>query len=387
MTTGFISTRLAYVTSHHAYFDEANGRLIEALLSQDESLVLMCYQVESAQPMLTCQVSPQHITTAPWVGGYGGAWKYRKEIKAALLEMDQRCDRLLIQWPFHAWWLLPKLTKPVVFHLCADVVAAARNPVKYNGLKKYPARLWATMMMRTLRYVTKRNQGRAVTNGELLLDQLHSVFARATVSSSIKPEEVKREDWVLKKWQRQQDAIEAQLLFVGRPSLEKGADILLKALHQLQEKGFAFRAHWVGTTQEELVAHNPHVNISHSLMAVCTFYGEVPFGPQLFAIFDTADLLLLPSRNEGTPRVLLEARARGCVVIGSRVGGIPSSIKNGVNGWLVSPEDAGALAETVTQVWVQKEARKDIMRQGRDFAASHTVNDFALDILNSLKEL
>ncbi len=65
------------------------------------------------------------------------------------------------------------------------------------------------------------------------------------------------------------------------------------------------------------------------------FLGHRDFGPELFQCYADADVLVVPSRTEGTPRVLVEARGFGCPVIGTSVGGIPTSIANGIDGLLV----------------------------------------------------
>lgn len=43
-------------------------------------------------------------------------------------------------------------------------------------------------------------------------------------------------------------------------------------------------------------------------------------------LINCADLIILPSKNEGLPRITIEALACGKKVVGSRVGGIPESI-------------------------------------------------------------
>ncbi len=57
--------------------------------------------------------------------------------------------------------------------------------------------------------------------------------------------------------------------------------------------------------------------------------------------------LLLTSREEGLPYVLLEALAAGCPVVASAVGGIPEVIETGRSGWLAEPGDAAAVARGV----------------------------------------
>ena len=64
---------------------------------------------------------------------------------------------------------------------------------------------------------------------------------------------------------------------------------------------------------------------------------------------DDAWVLLLPSRSEGTPRVILEALCRGRAVIGGRVGGIPDVVEDGSNGLLVDPEDPTGIAAALVR--------------------------------------
>jgi glycosyltransferase involved in cell wall biosynthesis len=72
--------------------------------------------------------------------------------------------------------------------------------------------------------------------------------------------------------------------------------------------------------------------------------------PEVVQALDDAWALLLPSRSEGTPRVILEALCRGRAVIGGRVGGIPDAVEDGANGFLVDPEDHAAIAAALVRV-------------------------------------
>ena len=62
---------------------------------------------------------------------------------------------------------------------------------------------------------------------------------------------------------------------------------------------------------------------------------------------DESWALLLPSRSEGTPRIVLEALCRGRAVIGSRVGGLPDVVEDGQNGILVEPGDVAGIADAL----------------------------------------
>jgi glycosyltransferase involved in cell wall biosynthesis len=72
--------------------------------------------------------------------------------------------------------------------------------------------------------------------------------------------------------------------------------------------------------------------------------------PEVVTALDEAWCLLLPSRSEGTPRVILEALCRGRAVIGGTVGGIPDAVREGENGLLVEPHDVQGIADALVRV-------------------------------------
>ena len=70
----------------------------------------------------------------------------------------------------------------------------------------------------------------------------------------------------------------------------------------------------------------------------------------MVSALDDAWCLLLPSRSEGTPRVILEALCRGRAVIGGRVGGIPDAVRDAENGFLVEPADVAGIADALVRL-------------------------------------
>lgn len=62
--------------------------------------------------------------------------------------------------------------------------------------------------------------------------------------------------------------------------------------------------------------------IESQMQVPCRFWGNVPAG-QMPEYLNAMDLLVLPSKNEGLPLILLEAIRCGCKAMASEVGGIP----------------------------------------------------------------
>jgi glycosyltransferase involved in cell wall biosynthesis len=63
-----------------------------------------------------------------------------------------------------------------------------------------------------------------------------------------------------------------------------------------------------------------------------------------------ADVSVLMSRHEGLPRAAVESLAAGVPVVATAVDGTPEVVRDGDNGFLVAPGEAGAAAERVVRL-------------------------------------
>jgi glycosyltransferase involved in cell wall biosynthesis len=122
------------------------------------------------------------------------------------------------------------------------------------------------------------------------------------------------------------------VLYVGNLKLSKGCRDLLDAFPAVLGRHADARLFYVGDGPDR----NAVVQRSESLGITdkVRFVGGVPHDA-LPDWFRAANLLCLPSHNEGVPNVVLEAMACGTPVVATRVGGIPE----------VLPGDAGLLVE------------------------------------------
>ncbi|HBO96642.1 MAG TPA: hypothetical protein DE315_07880 [Candidatus Omnitrophica bacterium] len=87
------------------------------------------------------------------------------------------------------------------------------------------------------------------------------------------------------------------------------------------------------------------------------------------------DIFILPSREEGLGLSIMEAQAAGVPVVASRVGGIPGLIEDGKTGFLVQPENPGALAQTIIAALHDKNCLARIARAGREFVRGNCSAD------------
>jgi glycosyltransferase involved in cell wall biosynthesis len=88
--------------------------------------------------------------------------------------------------------------------------------------------------------------------------------------------------------------------------------------------------------------------------------------------FDRAWLLLLASRSEGTPRVVLEALCRGRAVVGARAGGIPDVVWDGETGFLVDPDRPVEIADALVRILSDRGLAERLGAAGRVRSADWT---------------
>jgi glycosyltransferase involved in cell wall biosynthesis len=83
-------------------------------------------------------------------------------------------------------------------------------------------------------------------------------------------------------------------------------------------------------------------------------------------LLEAADLFVLPSLSEGLPVALLEAMGAGLPVIASRIPAINEVLQDGLNGIMVPPGDASALARELIRLIQNPPFRDTIARAGRE---------------------
>jgi len=92
-------------------------------------------------------------------------------------------------------------------------------------------------------------------------------------------------------------------------------------------------------------------------------------GDELSQIFASADVFVMPSDSETLGFVVLESMASGVPVVGARAGGIPNLIKDGVDGYLVTPGDTDGFVEKISMLRENKDGiRERVGRKAREEA-------------------
>lgn len=152
-----------------------------------------------------------------------------------------------------------------------------------------------------------------------------------------------------------------KLLFIGRDWERKGGEIAYRTLLALLDQGMDAQLCIIGCTPPKHIQH-PNLQIIPYLNK------DLPkHQAQLRKIFLKANFFLFPTRADCSPIVVCEANAFGIPVIGSAVGGMPSLIKTGKNGYIL---DASAsekkYATIISEVFDNRLAYRKLIASSRE---------------------
>ncbi len=168
---------------------------------------------------------------------------------------------------------------------------------------------------------------------------------------------------------------EMRLLFVGRVCRDKGVPELLDAMEMMKASGMKVRLDIIGGSGDaDNIDEFKAICGEKGLNGVVAWNGRVPFGPPLFEFYRRSDILILPSRHEGFPRVIQEAMAHGTLVIVTRVGGIADVCEHERELYFIE-KDPGSIKRAVEKLAGDRNLRKTMIKNGYLFAKDHLAGE------------
>lgn len=150
----------------------------------------------------------------------------------------------------------------------------------------------------------------------------------------------------------------AVLVAVGRLSEQKNFGLLLEALARLTHLSWVLLLVGEGEQRGDLSTHAARLGLASRVR----FLGR---RDDVSLIMQASDALVMSSRWEGFPYVIVEALANGLPIVATDVGGVREGVVHGQTGLLVKLLDAGALAEAIEQVVGSASLRLRLGRAGR----------------------
>jgi glycosyltransferase involved in cell wall biosynthesis len=295
---------------------------------------------------------------------------------ARILQKLPNATGLIIQVPFPVPLSLLAVPRvPLVVHAVGDVLAVV-TAANVPGMRGVLERTYAWIAHQSSRSLLGRSDSSLVANGTPLLASLGGGRGSAIVSSTLDLEDFTH-------YERCRSDNNFRILYAGYVRREKGLEFLYEAVKIVGRLGHGIELRVVGAAGPGYELPDSE-EMSRSLGVQVTFSGHL-HRDALFQEYSDADVLVLPSLSEGTPRVLVEARAFGCPVIATAVGGVPDSVTEGVDGLLVEPRNPEAIALAIVRLIDDSELRDRLQSVGQHRARSYTVRQMALTMATALR--
>lgn len=172
-----------------------------------------------------------------------------------------------------------------------------------------------------------------------------------------------------------------KIISVGRSHWKKGYTYALDVCATLQDRGIDFQYTIIGIDkEEELLFQRNQLNLKEKVV----FKNNMPF-EEVKNEIQSADILLLPSTEEGIANVVLEAMALGTLVVSTNCGGMEEVLQDGINGYVVPVRDPEAIVKALEKAMRLSQQEYQIMTEkARQIIESQHTEALMVSNMNAL---
>lgn len=374
----------ASIYEGRALAHSAFGKIVEALAPEYDTVYLSC-PVRTTPTAAEDHHLPDNVVLVPqpdWTSTLDSL-KHIPAIRRSYRQAVGWADAVFIRGnPVAAtgylYRIIAEQNKPVCHWLVGNPVELLKSHKRSTRLKDALSGLYTRLWERALIHGRARANGSFLCNGQELADRYTSPKTRAIVSTTLTLEDFHWRDDTC-----QRDTVTLLCLCYIRP--EKGIEYLIEALSNLDlERPFTLLLAGSRDRYPEYQSRLDALIEKFGLSDRVKWLGHVRH-PEVHDLMVSADIFILPTLSEGTPRVLVEARSKGLPVISTRVGGIPTSVTHNRDGILVPPKNPQELARAIQRLASEDLFRKQIIKEGYVTVQTMTLNRFVHTVSECLQ--
>jgi glycosyltransferase involved in cell wall biosynthesis len=258
------------------------------------------------------------VIALPPVHGWRGLLRHGPDIVKAFLKIPRDAVVLLRVpgiYPILAWLILAMRRQPYGVEAMADADAQFTPGAYQRRFRGFYRLVWTRLMKLQCRH--------AAASSYVTMNALQSQFPPGAGRPSFSYTTLDLPEQALVRRPRSRASFEKpELVLVNVAMMQKhlkGQDLIIRAVARLVQSGIRLKLWLVGDgdTRGEFERLAAELGVSENV----TFLGRVQAGAEVFALLDQADIFVLPSRQEGLPRVVIEAMARGLPCFASALPG------------------------------------------------------------------
>ena len=270
------------------------------------------------------------------VPGYGN-WTVRAGVRARRAvwraARQRRFDAMFVHTQ------VPAVLMPDLLRRTPTVVSLDATPRQYDELGEHYAHATGNARVEQLKWRANRacfeRAAHLVTWAQWTKDGLVSDYGVAAEKVTVIPPGVDPSTWARPHERADVTSGPVLILFVGGDLGRKGGNDLVEAFRRLRADADVppVELHLVTRAAEfddpDIVVHT----------------GMQPNSPELIDLYHRSDIFCLPTMGDCLPMVLSEAGAASLPLVSTSVGAISEIVRDGDNGYLVTPGDVPMLTE------------------------------------------
>ena len=308
------------------------------------------------------------------------------KIKKIIKESVRKSDIIFLRLPslsaFYFFFYAKRLKKPIITYIAGNILRAP-GPINSGSSM---AKIAASIVSYGIHIFTKvlvNNSIVAFVKGSELLRLYQNKKNRVIlfITSLIKANQI---------FDGRNDTCQDQpikILTVSRIIPTKGIEYLIESIYYLKKEGYDIELNIVGKEDSKAYINKLKGLADESdLGSRVIFHGYVPFGESLFQYYKEADICVISSLSEGSPRTILEAWSFGLPLVATKTGGIPDVVINEVNGLLISPKSSKEIYIAIKRIIEDMDLRRKLTRNGLEFAKNHTQEQQVIYTVDTIKE-
>lgn len=179
-----------------------------------------------------------------------------------------------------------------------------------------------------------------------------------------------------------------RLFYAGRLDRQKGLEDVVAAMGLLEGRGLAVELGIAGWEDSQDLVLDRVFDLAHKigLRDKVSYHGFRQVGEDLFSLYRQADIFVTASRGwEGFPRTIWEAMAQSLPVVATRVGGVPSMLRDGVTAALAEPRNPESLAKAIERLSIDGSLRRKLIAEGLALAKTNTLEVSSAQMVGYLR--
>lgn len=314
---------------------------------------------------------------------FASTWLRHRQVRGILQRNVGGLDAVYARMYDPCPWLLAPICESrgigLVFHVVSDGAAAIRQRSDWSRLGRWIRRL-VLLPEETLVFRAARRHALLINGSDLARKFGRWHHSAETIISST----LEEADFF-----RRQDTCGGEsitVLCVGMLRPAKRVETLIDAVGRLVGSGrnVVLRIIGAGDPAAHAVALRDRVRAA-GLQRSVEFAGYVPLGEPLNAEYRSADIYVLPSTTEGSPRSLLEAAANSLPCVTTDVGSARDLFEDGRSALIIPPDDPAVMAAAIARFIDEPELRRRCLQNAYAVASKHTCREFIGLLLDRMR--